>query len=78
MNDLCNEYYKPLEYTLNPEVLVSHLKESKIEYCHGILIGYKLLKFWIYLTDTGSENGAMEYCPGTHWEDGIEVNFIYP
>ena len=75
MNDLCNEYYKPLEYTLNPEVLVSHLKESKNRILPWHFDRLQTLKFWIYLTDTGSENGAMEYCPGTHWEGRYRSQF---
>jgi len=75
MNRLCYEYYKPFEYTLNPEVLVSHLKESENRILPWHFDRLQTLKFWIYLTDTNEDNGAMEYCPGTHWEGRYRSQF---
>ncbi len=75
MNNICNEYYRPHEFTLNPEVLLTHLKESKNRILPWHFDRLQTLKFWIYLTDTNESNGAMEYAPGTHWEGRYRSQF---
>ena len=68
IKDIADTFFAPNKIKLNPEILLTHLHPSPTPILPWHFDRMQTLKFWIYLEDTTRDDGAFEYCPGTHWE----------
>ena len=68
VRSIAQEFFSPNEFNLNPEILVTHLRASETPILPWHFDRMQALKFWIYVEDATQDDGAFEYCPGTHWE----------
>ncbi len=75
MKQVAETYYGPHEVDFNDEVFATHEKPSETPILPWHFDRMQSIKFWFYLTDTTKENGAFEYCPGTHWEGHYRAGF---
>lgn len=75
MAEVANAYYGPHEVEVNDEVFITHEKAAEVPILPWHFDRVQSIKFWFYLTDTTVENGAFEYCPGTHWEGHYRAGF---
>ncbi len=75
MSDVANKYYGPHDVDLNDEVFITHEKPAPNPILPWHFDRVQSIKFWFNLTDTTEENGAFEYCPGTHWEGHYRAGY---
>lgn len=75
MDEVANAYYSPHKVDVNDEVFITHEKPAELPILPWHFDRIQSIKFWFYLTDTTVENGAFEYCPGTHWEGHYRAGF---
>ncbi len=75
MRDVSSAYFAPHSVSFNDEVFVTHELPSERPILPWHFDRMQSLKFWFYLTDTTKENGAFEYCPGTHWEGRYRASY---
>lgn len=75
MEEVANAYYSPNAVDVNDEVFITHEKPAETPILPWHFDRVQSIKFWFYLTDTTVENGAFEYCPGTHWEGHYRAGF---
>lgn len=75
MQEVANAYYSPHNVDVNDEVFITHEKPAEMPILPWHFDRVQSIKFWFYLTDTTIENGAFEYCPGTHWEGHYRAGF---
>lgn len=75
MEEVAHAYYAPHKVDLNDEVFITHEKPAESPILPWHFDRVQSIKFWFYLTDTTVENGAFEYCPGTHWEGHYRAGF---
>jgi hypothetical protein len=68
-------YYAPHEVDVNDEVFITHEKPAEQPILPWHFDRVQSIKFWFYLTDTTVQNGAFEYCPGTHWEGHYRAGY---
>ena len=68
MRQIADAHYAPHDYSFNEAVFITNEFASEVPILPWHFDRVQSLKFWFYLTDTTRENGAFEYCPGTHWE----------
>ncbi len=68
INEISNKYFSPHKYDLNPQILLNHLKPSPIQILPWHFDRIQTLKFWVYVKDATRNDGAFEYCLGSHWE----------
>ncbi len=72
---MAEDYFSPHKIDFNDEVFITHEKPCEKPILPWHFDRVQSLKFWINLTDTTKENGAFEYCPGTHWEGHYRAGF---
>lgn len=75
MQQVAHAYYAPHGYSFNEVVFVTNEFESEVNILPWHFDRVQSLKFWFNLTETTKENGAFEYCPGTHWEGRYRAGF---
>lgn len=75
MQEVADAYYSPHKVDVNDEVFITHEKPAELPILPWHFDRIQSIKFWFYLTDTTVENGAFEYCPGTHWEGHYRAGF---
>jgi hypothetical protein len=75
MSRVAKQYYQPQDVDINDEVFITYEKASEKAILPWHFDRVQSLKFWFNLTDTTAENGAFEYCPGTHWEGHYRAGF---
>jgi Phytanoyl-CoA dioxygenase (PhyH) len=75
MDQVANTYFAPYRYDLNSQVLLVHLLPCPVPILPWHFDRIQTLKFWIYLKDTTTDDGAFEYCPGTHWEGHYRAGY---
>lgn len=75
MQRVANAYFAPHAVDVNDEVFITHEKPSETSILPWHFDRVQSIKFWFYLTDTTIQNGAFEYCPGTHWEGHYRAGF---
>lgn len=75
MQQIARAYYSPHGYSFNEAVFITNEFESEVNILPWHFDRIQSLKFWFYLTDTTRENGAFEYCPGTHWEGRYRAGY---
>jgi len=75
MHNIALQYYAPNVVEVNDEVFITNEKPSDIPILPWHFDRVQSLKFWFNLTDTTKENGAFEYCPGTHWEGHYRASY---
>ena len=68
IKDICHKYFSPHKFDLNPRILLNHLKPSPVQILPWHFDRIQTLKFWMYAKDTTKDDGAFEYCLGSHWE----------
>ena len=68
VNSIADAFFAPHAFNLNPEILLTHLRASPTPILPWHFDRMQALKFWIYVEDASQDDGAFEYCPGTHWE----------
>ena len=74
MREIVELYYKPHQYSFNESIFITNEFECERQILPWHFDRVQSLKFWFNLTDTTIKNGAMEYCPGTHWEGRYKIN----
>jgi len=72
---IAEEFFSPQEFRLNPAVVLTHLQPASNPILPWHFDRMQSLKFWIYLDDASEDNGALEYCPGTHWEGRYRASY---
>jgi ectoine hydroxylase-related dioxygenase (phytanoyl-CoA dioxygenase family) len=75
MRQVAHAYYAPHGYSFNEAVFITNEFESEVNILPWHFDRIQSLKFWFNLTDTTKENGAFEYCPGTHWEGRYRAGY---
>jgi len=75
MRQIAHGYYSPHNYSFNEAVFITNEFESEVNILPWHFDRIQSLKFWFNLTDTTRENGAFEYCPGTHWEGRYRAGY---
>ena len=75
MGKILENYYAPNKCSLNDDVFLTHEKTSEKNILPWHFDRQQSLKFLIYLTDTNKQNGAFEYCPGSHMEGHFRANY---
>ncbi len=75
MRQVADAYYAPHDYSFNEAVFITNEFASEVPILPWHFDRVQSLKFWFYLTDTTRENGAFEYCPGTHWEGRYRAGY---
>ena len=75
MNQIAQGYFSPFGYDFNPQVLLVHLRACPVPILPWHFDRIQTLKFWIYLRDTTVDDGAFDYCPGTHWEGHYRAGY---
>lgn len=75
MKDVADSYYSPASYSFNESVFITNEFPSETQILPWHFDRVQSLKFWVNLTDTTKRNGAMEYCPGSHWEGRYRAGF---
>jgi len=75
MEKVLRHYYSPNDFLLNDDVFLTHEKTSEKNILPWHFDRQQALKFFIYLTDTNEQNGAFEFCPGTHMEGHFRANY---
>lgn len=75
MRQVAEAYYAPNKYLFNESIFVTNEFESEMNILPWHFDRIQSLKFWFNLTDTTRENGAFEYCPGTHWEGRYRAGY---
>lgn len=75
MRQVAHAYYSPHGYSFNEAVFITNEFESEVNILPWHFDRIQSLKFWFNLTDTTKENGAFEYCPGTHWEGRYRAGY---
>lgn len=75
MENVLKKYFAPHNYKLNEDIFITHEKpcETPILPWHHDRV--QALKFYIYLKDTTTNDGAFEYAPGTHNEGHYRANY---
>ena len=68
-------YFDPHECEVGANVLLTHLKPCPVPILPWHFDRLQTLKFWIYLNDTTKNDGAFEFCPGSHWEGRYRVSY---
>lgn len=70
MEDVAAAYFGTGRYKLNDEIFVSDISETKgVQPAPPFALHFdkrQVLKFFVYLSDTDEENGAMRASPGSH------------
>ncbi len=66
--EVCEYFYGKNKFTFNNNIRFTNLIESKNPILPWHFDRTQALKFWIYVEDADRSCGALEYCPGTHWE----------
>lgn len=75
MKHVAEAYFAPNNYSFNETIFVTNEFESKVNILPWHFDRIQSLKFWFNLTDTTRENGAFEYCPGSHWEGRYRASY---
>lgn len=75
MKALVERYYAPHKYSFNESVFLTNEFPCEAQILPWHFDRVQSLKFWFNLTDTTKSDGAMEYCPGTHWEGRYRAGF---
>ena len=75
MQQVAEAYYAPNKYSFNEAVFITNEFASDVPILPWHFDRVQSLKFWFYLSDTTRENGAFEYCPGTHWEGRYRAGY---
>jgi len=75
MRKIANSYFSPHPYDFNDEVFITHELPCETPSLPWHFDRVQSLKFWFNLTDTTAQDGAFEYCPGTHWEGRYRVGY---
>ena len=75
MSSIARSYYAPTSCSFNEVIFLTNEFESNTPILPWHFDRIQSLKFWFYLTDTTKENGAFEYCPGTHWEGHYRAGY---
>jgi ectoine hydroxylase-related dioxygenase (phytanoyl-CoA dioxygenase family) len=75
MRDISQAYYSPHRFALNDEIFITHEQPCNQPLLPWHFDRIQSLKFWFYLTDTTKQNGAFEYCPGSHWEGRYRASY---
>jgi hypothetical protein len=75
MRQIAEAYYAPHPICFNEAVFITQEFPSDIPILPWHFDRIQALKFWFNLTDTTKENGAFEYCPGTHWEGRYRAGY---
>jgi len=75
MRKIANNYFSPHPYDFNDEVFITHELPCETPSLPWHFDRVQSLKFWFNLTDTTAQDGAFEYCPGTHWEGRYRVGY---
>ncbi len=75
MRQIADAYYAPHAYSFNEAIFITNEFESPVNILPWHFDRVQSLKFWFNLTDTKKENGAFEYCPGTHWEGRYRAGY---
>ena len=75
MRQVADSYYVPHHYSFNEAIFITNEFASEVPILPWHFDRVQSLKFWFYLTDTTRENGAFEYCPGTHWEGRYRAGY---
>jgi hypothetical protein len=75
MRQIAHAYYSPYGYSFNEAIFITNEFESEVNILPWHFDRIQALKFWFNLTDTTKENGAFEYCPGTHWEGRYRAGY---
>lgn len=75
MQQIAHAYYAPHKYSFNETVFITNEFASEVPILPWHFDRVQSLKFWFYLSDTTRENGAFEYCPGTHWEGRYRAGY---
>ena len=75
MGKILDKYYAPNTSLLNDDIFLTHEQASDKNILPWHFDRRQSLKFFIYLTDTNKQNGAFEYCPGSHMEGHFRANY---
>jgi hypothetical protein len=75
IRSVAHSYYSPHKFSFNELIFITNEFECSANILPWHFDRIQSLKFWFYLTDTTKENGALEYCPGTHWEGRYRAGF---
>lgn len=75
MRRIADGYYAPHKYSFNEAVFITNEFADPNPILPWHFDRVQSLKFWFNLTDTTRENGAFEYCPGTHWEGRYRAGY---
>lgn len=75
MRWVAEAYFAPNHYSFNEAVFITNEFESEVNILPWHFDRIQSLKFWFNLTDTTRENGAFEYCPGSHWEGRYRAGY---
>jgi hypothetical protein len=75
MKTIAENYYAPYPYSFNEAVFITNEFPCENQILPWHFDRVQSLKFWFNLTDTTTNDGAMEYCPGTHWEGRFRAGF---
>lgn len=75
MQEIANQYFSPHAFEFNDEVFITHELPCETPSLPWHFDRVQALKFWFNLTDTTAQDGAFEYCPGTHWEGRYRVGY---
>ena len=75
VSDVSKAYFSPNECIVAANVLITHLKSCPSPILPWHYDRLQTLKFWIYLEDADSKDGAFEYCPGSHWEGRYRASY---
>lgn len=75
MNDIARAYHGPHPYELNGQLYLTHDREVMDFNSAWHLDPSRCLKFMLYLDDTTTENGAMMYAPGSHYQGFFRIMY---
>lgn len=75
MNSIAKDFFGENSYVLNNVVRFTHLLPSKKAILPWHFDRSQTLKTWIYIKNASVNDGALEYCPGSHWEGKYRAGY---
>ncbi len=75
MYDIASDFFGKNKFILNNVVRFTHLLPSPKPILPWHFDRSQTLKLWIYVKDANINDGALEYCPGSHWEGKYRAGY---
>jgi len=76
LRSISEEYFSPHPFKHIAEIFSTHELPCEVPILPWHHDRIQSLKYWFYLKDTCREDGAFQYCPGTHWEGHYRAGFF--